>query len=369
MMLKKFVVLTIGLQFRCSGPSIVQFCLLLRSSVDEQMGVWKAAGYGRCWWSVINSGHQFGTPRGWSSIIQAPIPRHLSKKHPTSKIVTTADMQEMDILILGAGWTSTFLIPLLKARNLTYAATSTTGREGTIKFKFDPSETDPTYFKTLPAARNILITFPLTEKGQAHRLVWSYNFTHQRLSRNARYLQLGSTGIWQIDQKNTWVDRHSPYNKENARAIAEDELISMDGCVLNLAGLWGGERQPKNWVGRVATTKEQVKSKKSLHLIHGEDVARAILAIFEKWEQSKASGSRWMLTDGQVYCWWSLMAGWAKEGKHVDEEPSKQSRWVYELMEEEGVKALPRDMETLGRCYDSRDFWKTFDLTPLRSRI
>ncbi|KAI5268967.1 hypothetical protein E4T47_07424 [Aureobasidium subglaciale] len=278
-------------------------------------------------------------------------------------------MQEMDVLILGAGWTSTFLIPLLKARNLTYAATTTTGRDGTIKFKFDPSETDPSYFKTLPAARNVLITFPLNEKGQSHRLVWSYNFTHQRSGSNVRYLQLGSTGIWQIDQEATWVDRHSLYNKENARAISEDELMSMGGCVLNLAGLWGGERQPRGWVGRVATTKDQVKSKKSLHLIHGEDVARAILAIFDKWEQAKASGSRWMLTDGQVYCWWSLMIGWAKEGKDVDQEPSKQSRWVYELMEEENVKALPRDMETLGRCYDSREFWKTFGLTPLRSRI
>ncbi|TIA39409.1 hypothetical protein D6C83_06388, partial [Aureobasidium pullulans] len=200
-------------------------------------------------------------------------------------------------------------------------------------------------------------------------LVWSYNFTHQRVAPNVRYLQLGSTGIFQIEQKTTWVDRHSDYNKENARAIAEDELMSMGGCVLNLAGLWGGERQPKSWVGRVATTKDQVRSKKSLHLVHGEDVARAILAIFDKWEKNKASGTRWMLTDGQVYCWWSLFVGWAREGKHVDEEPSKQSQWVYELMEEEGVKALPRDMETLGRCYDSRDFWKTFGLTPLRSRI
>jgi hypothetical protein len=278
-------------------------------------------------------------------------------------------MQELDILILGAGWTSTFLIPLLKARNLTYAATSTTGRDGTIEFKFDPEQTDPTYFKALPAARNILITFPLTGKGQSQRLVWNYNFTHTRVSPGARYLQLGSTGIFQIDQKETWVDRHSAYNKENARAIAEDELMSIGGCVLNLAGLWGGQRQPKDWVGRVATTKEQVKSKQSLHMIHGEDVARAIVAIFDKWEEGEAAKSRWMLTDGQVYCWWSLMVGWAKAGDGVDEEASKQSRWVYELMREEGVKALPRDMETLGRCYDSREFWETFGLTPLRSRI
>lgn len=37
-----------------------------------------------------------------------------------------------------------------------------------------------------------------------------------------------------------WTDRHSPYDKTNARAIAEDELLSMhnETFVLNLSGLW-----------------------------------------------------------------------------------------------------------------------------------
>ena len=47
----------------------------------------------------------------------------------------------------------------------------------------------------------------------------------------------------------------------NVRAIAEDKLRDLGGCVLNLAGLYGGERDPKNWVMHVATTKEQVKRK------------------------------------------------------------------------------------------------------------
>ena len=37
-------------------------------------------------------------------------------------------MQQVDLLILGAGWTSSFLIPLLKERNFTFAATTTDGR-------------------------------------------------------------------------------------------------------------------------------------------------------------------------------------------------------------------------------------------------
>lgn len=290
-------------------------------------------------------------------------------------------MQEVDLLILGAGWTSTFLIPLLKQQHWSHAATSTTGRDGTTKFKFDPSTTDPSYFSVLPTARNILITFPLTGPDQSKQLVAAYKDTHRRAADRVRFLQLGSTGIFQIEEQPLWVTRKSFYDTSNKRAVAEDQLRSLGGCVLNLAGLWGGERDPKNWVDRVATTKEQVGSKTSLHMIHGQDVARAIVAIFEKWDEVPATGERWMLTDGFVYDWWALFAGWAASGKSTDsasvdaagnskaDAPSQQSRWVYELMQEQDVKALPRSMEALGRCYDSREFWHTFDLTPLRSRI
>ena len=58
--------------------------------------------------------------------------------------------------------------------------------------------------------------------------------------------------------------------------------------MLNLAGLWGGERQAKNWIGRVAATKEQLKGKTSLHMVHGEDVARAIIAVHQNFEIGRA---------------------------------------------------------------------------------
>lgn len=296
-------------------------------------------------------------------------------------------MQELDLLILGAGWTSTFLIPLLKQRNLSFAATTRDGHKvagvETIKWAFNP---DDTYnFMNLPTANTVLITFPLTGKGQSRRMVESYAGSHARKKEQTRFIQLGSTGIWQIKQDSTWVSRKSPYDKDNKRAIAEDELLSLGGCVLNLAGLWGGERDPKHWVDRVAKTKEDVQSKKSLHMVHGLDVARGILAAAEKWQH--AGGERWMLTDGFVYDWWALFAGWADtqnvkhgaaepsdlaleaSGGSKEPQPSKQAQWVFELMKEEDVKALPRSMETLGRAYSGREFWDTFALAPIKARI
>lgn len=87
-----------------------------------------------------------------------------------------------------------------------------------------------------------------------------------------------------------WVTRHSDYDKNNKRAIAEDELLNLGGSVLNLSGLWGGKRQVFDWIERVAPTKDALKDKKSLHLVHGEDVARAILALSRDFTK----GERWV---------------------------------------------------------------------------
>ncbi|KAK4173856.1 hypothetical protein QBC36DRAFT_303312 [Triangularia setosa] len=318
-------------------------------------------------------------------------------------------MEQLTLLILGAGWTSNFLIPLLQSSSVPFAATTTAGRivSGipTIPFKFDPSTTPEEDLRTaisaLPAAKYILITFPLTGTGTSSTLINLYNATHQSHSsasasatHKARFIQLGSTGIWgagrtvaaQEKQKveaelaekrggDPWVNRYSPINESNPRAIAENELLSLGGCVLNLSGLWGGERQPVNWIPRVAATKEAVKGKTSLHLIHGEDIARAVMKIVmtdekdgDLWENGGGRGQRWMLTDGFVYDWWALLAGWA-EDPEKEGEVREQGEWVRELMEEEGVRALPRGMEMLGRCYDSREFWRVWGLVPVRAGV
>lgn len=79
-----------------------------------------------------------------------------------------------------------------------------------------------------------------------------------------------------------------------------------------------------------------------------------------------------MLTDLLVYDWWALILGFAgeiDEENQSDDRAKAQIKWVGELMNEHGVKALPRSMEQLGRCYDSREFWTMFGLMPVRARI
>lgn len=314
-------------------------------------------------------------------------------------------MQYSDILILGAGWTATYLIPLLRRHNLTFAATTSDGRTvadaPTVKFRFDPSKSPAEQvqlFASLPQARYVLITFPLKGAEESRLLTQAYCITH---GYQTRFIQLGSTGIWGKGDgdpaQKPWLDRTSPYDRADARAVAEDVLRTLGGCVLNLAGLWGGERNPRHWVDRVATTKAAVRGKGSLHMIHGEDVARVIVWLMYRSNEGDgwirvARGQRWMVTDGFVYDWWALFAGWAdtdtatlKKTQEEKEEkraeggdegavverygPSEQAKWVYELLEEEGVRALPRGEERLGRCYDTRELWKMLGIAPLKGGL
>lgn len=275
-------------------------------------------------------------------------------------------MEPVDFLILGAGWTSQFLIPLLQSSSISYAATTTTGHPSygtpTLPFRYDPTSNDLAPYSTIPSAKTVLITFPLKGANQSKQIVSLYRQVHGDAN---QWIQLGSTGIFTAP---LWNDHDSPYDKENLRAIAEDELLGLKGCVLNLAGLYGGERNPRNWVVRVARTKAEVRAKKALHLIHGEDVARAIFALHGKF----TSGKRWLLTDLRVNDWWDLIQCWGPEVQSKEDQKGEQldyARWVGELMVEEGVRSLPRSVESLGRVLDSRAFWSEIDVWPVKGRV
>lgn len=79
---------------------------------------------------------------------------------------------------------------------------------------------------------------------------------HEGEGRVQNWIQLGSTGIFSAKE---WNDFESPWNRENGRGIAEEELMGLGICralVLNLAGLYDDEvRRPRNWVVRVAKSK------------------------------------------------------------------------------------------------------------------
>ncbi|KAA8910526.1 hypothetical protein FN846DRAFT_775185 [Sphaerosporella brunnea] len=260
----------------------------------------------------------------------------------------------VDLLILGAGWTSTFLLPLLSSLNITHASTTRSGRDNTLPFTFDPLSSDAAPFARLPAAKTVLITFPITVPGASRTLVELYTSTHHGGGAgDAAFVQLGSSGVW-AGAEGT-VDRHAAVDR-SARALAEKEMMALGGSVLNLAGLWGGARDPRGWVSRVAKSAEQLAGKGSLHVIHGEDVAAAVVAVHKAFE--KAKGQRWLLTDLRSYDWWDLALAWGEVERD----------WVLGLLEAEGEKGvLPRERTKRGRALDSSEFWRTFGILPKKS--
>lgn len=121
--------------------------------------------------------------------------RSFSKMSPLS---SSSSSTPVDLLILGAGWTSSFLIPHLQTvhPSISFASTTRDGRNSSIKWEFNPDSNDPADYDSLPAAKTVLITFPIKGEGGSRNLVEGYE--KSKGGKRARWIQLGSTGIWDV---------------------------------------------------------------------------------------------------------------------------------------------------------------------------
>jgi hypothetical protein len=259
--------------------------------------------------------------------------------------------QMTNVLILGLGWQGVFLQELLVRENVTCSTTSTSGRNGTIPFRFDPNASTSKDYALLPNAENIVITFPLPTEDSGAILMKFYKETHPEV--NANFVLYGSTRAWKGNTDGVWYDRNGPVIPDT-RFNTEKAFMGIGGCVLNLSGLWALDRHPKNWIERVAKSKDELEMKGSLHLIHGLDVARLTLAVTGNF----TPGQRWIVTDLRVYDWWELVLALGNE---------EQIGWVRDLVKQKKVRSLPRLHDGLDRCLDSTDVWNHFGLVPLQT--
>lgn len=120
---------------------------------------------------------------------------------------------ELDLLLLGSGWTSTFVLPQAAEAGLKVASTTRDGRQGTIKWTFDPESDDPENYAALPDAKTILIVFPFYTEDSVRRLVAGYlrsRNTDETLALREKsqlrgvedvktqFILLGSTGVYDV---------------------------------------------------------------------------------------------------------------------------------------------------------------------------
>ncbi|CAE6520225.1 unnamed protein product [Rhizoctonia solani] len=258
----------------------------------------------------------------------------------------------VDILVLGAGWLSHFLVPILHESNLTYAGTSRTGLiPNTIKWSLGDG------VETLPKADTVVVMFPVDNWEVLNRLIEGY----RKSNGDSFWMLIGSTRGWQVTdtQSDSVITRHTPLPPNApARSLVEEQFLKAyptKGAVLNLVGLHGrppvsgdnphsAPRLVPNFLKRIGSTKDELRQKASVHFIHGSDAALAIVLVHR---EAQRMAGRWIVSDCLARDWWAIA---------LELGGQQEKRWVLELMKEGQVAVLPRQ-KGLGRVVDGSDFW------------
>ncbi|KAJ2815515.1 hypothetical protein IWW50_006801, partial [Coemansia erecta] len=252
-----------------------------------------------------------------------------------------------------------YLTDLLAQNNVTHAATTTDGRDNTIGWRF-PSTTDtPLDLDALPQASTIVVTFPLQGRQAAERLIRSFT---GRSTSPIHWIYLGSTRAFKQQSSTPSTRFTEPDVLAGGPRLEAEECVIREhrGCVLNLAGLWGGARVPDKW-SRFYTTKERVRGRlddRSLHLIHGADAARAVYAVI----QSKGEG-RWLVSDMGVYDMLVILMGDERVRGFLGE-LLREEQEVQSLLGATEVSNVQLDHAQVVKRIDSSHFWTQFGIQP-----
>ncbi|KAI8320614.1 hypothetical protein GQ54DRAFT_210809 [Martensiomyces pterosporus] len=272
----------------------------------------------------------------------------------------------LPVLLLGRGFVGEYLCKLLDSHGISdYASTTTDGRNGTIKWSLSEDNSADADYSALPTAQSVVITFPLKGKQAAKRLVDSYLELHRASlggSFSPRWIYLGSTRPFKAIPST----RFTPADAQSGgpRVEAEEYIIQeQNGYVLNLAGLWGGERAPDKWA-RFYTDKERLRNRledRSLHLIHGADAARAIYALVS-YKGAVLPAGRWLISDGRVHDVLQIIIQDERIRGFVAE--LLEEKPVQELLGADSVGLLGLGESAVTMRIDASHFWSDFGTEP-----
>ncbi|GJL54459.1 MAG: NAD(P)-dependent oxidoreductase [Nitrospirales bacterium] len=207
--------------------------------------------------------------------------------------MSKTELQSRPLVILGAGYTGTFLYPLAKTHGWRTYATS---RNPITHLPLVPENdriifdlTAPKTWGNIPKNAHVIWCFPALPQDAA------VNFIEQHFEDRGRLIMLGSTSAYGSGQPSP-VDEHAPLDYSIPRVQSEEYLRETYGAVvLRLAGLYGPGRHVLDWMrkGKVNNTNKYV------NLIHIEDVAAICLAALER---AKA-GEVYNVSDGISRQW------------------------------------------------------------------
>lgn len=202
------------------------------------------------------------------------------------------------LIILGAGYTARFVLPLTARQYVRVLATS---REPDRPLSYLPPDqrirfdlTQQDSWKNIPSDCDLLWCFPAEPLDQVQAFAAAANLTSRRL------VILGSTSAYSTGTSSEnpppWIDETAPIDLTKPRVQGEEFLRThCRAIVLMVAGIYGPGRNPLDWIksGRVGP------SRKYVNLIHVEDLADICLTALERG----VPGEAYNVSDGTPRTW------------------------------------------------------------------
>jgi hypothetical protein len=202
------------------------------------------------------------------------------------------------LIILGAGYTASVVMPLASQR---YARVLAASRQPDRRLHHLPADhrvrfdlSQPDTWKNVPEDSDVLWCFPAEPPDLVQAFASATNLGSRRC------VVLGSTSAYATGASGEypppWIDETAPIDKSKPRVQGEECLRThCHAIVLLVAGIYGPGRNPLDWItkGRVGP------SRKYVNLIHVEDLAEICLAALERG----MPGEAYNVSDGTPRTW------------------------------------------------------------------
>jgi hypothetical protein len=195
------------------------------------------------------------------------------------------------ITVLGAGYVGNALLTRLPG------AAATQRRNAPGRQVFD-LEDDSTWSNPPLAGRHVVWTFP------AAPLEGVRAFYGRHLREASTIIVLGSTSAYRVSAAEAAlapsIREDAPLDTTQPRVQGEEWLRSRGATVLRLAGIYGPDREPVNWLqrGRIDD------GARIVNLIHVDDIIAAIIAVLAHPQPGRSIN----VADGEPLAWREIVA-------------------------------------------------------------
>lgn len=203
------------------------------------------------------------------------------------------------VLVFGAGYVGNAVFERLSSvyNVLLTSRSGRTGGEGTpqdaLLFALQRSET----WKVVDSADFAVWTFPAAVSFDD--IQSALELCRLMRQRDIPLLILASTSCYQSSLPDQWVDEGFPLDLLQPRVCAEEQMRQQGCCVLALAGIYGPQRDPVQWLRRGLVK----NGSQFINLIHVYDIVK----IIERWLENPIGSIRVNVSDGRHRRWNELV--------------------------------------------------------------